>query len=99
MTPEPIQTGTPPNYLEWNDKLAVHFFNPEMAGRPVYLYATTDVISQVGRSIDGGVEDFITAVKEGPPWVEHGMLCQRAIQAMEGWRQRNLVFPPYICYL
>jgi hypothetical protein len=26
------------NYLEWNNLIAQHFFNPENAGKDVYLY-------------------------------------------------------------
>ncbi len=36
------------NYLEWNDKLAAHFFNPEMAGREVFLYITQELLDDVG---------------------------------------------------
>jgi hypothetical protein len=87
------------NYLEWNDKLAAHFFNADMAGRPVYLYANNDLLFEIGGSTAGAVEDFVSAVKQGPPWVTHGELCQRALQAMKDWRDKNRLYPPYIGYL
>ena len=87
------------SYLNWNDRLTEKFFNSEMADRPVYLYATSALISQVGESIGEEFEDFIAAVKQGPPWVDHGKLCQRTLQTMEGWRERDLPFPPYVAYL
>ena len=85
----------PSNYLDWNDRLAAHFFNAEMAGRSVYLYANNELIAEIG----GSVKDFVSTVKQGPPWVGPGELCQRALQALRGWRDRSLPFPPYIGYL
>lgn len=32
-------------YIEWNNKIAAHFFHSEMAGRPVHLYVTADLIT------------------------------------------------------
>jgi hypothetical protein len=96
---ECLSPETPTNYLEWNDRLAAHFFNAEMAGRPVYLFANNELISEIGRPIGGRVEDFVSAVKQGPPWVTHGELCQRALQALRGWRGKNRPFPPYVGYL
>lgn len=86
-------------YLEWNDRLAAHFFNPEVAGRAVYLYVNNDLIAEIGKSFGAHPDDFIAAVQDGPPWVSHGGLCQRALQATENWRSRNLLFPPYVAYL
>ncbi len=86
-------------YLQWNDTLASHFFNPEMANRAVYLYVTDELISDIGRPLGADLPVFIAAVKEGPPWATREGLSQRAIQAYEGWRARSLAYPPYIAYL
>ena len=87
-------------YLPWNDALAHHFFRPELAGQPVWLYVTDDLIQQLGAETGGGgVTDFVAAVKAGPPWSTAGGLCQRALQACEGWRDQGLDYPPYIAYL
>ena len=32
-------------YLEWNDHLAQYYFNEEMAGREVLLYANEQIIN------------------------------------------------------
>jgi len=86
-------------YLKWNDALARHFFRSEFAGQAVWLYVTDELIDEL-RSPDGGaVISFVEAVKAGVPWVTNGSLCQRALQAYRGWRERSLEYPPYIGYL
>ena len=86
------------DFLSWNDLIAAHFFQPEMAGRRVYLFVTEDVLREVGGA-EAAVSDFISAVKAGPPNVTRQGLCQRALQIMEGWRAKTFPFPPYIGYL
>ena len=81
------------DFLSWNDLIAGHFFQPEMAGRRVYLFVTEDVLREVGGA-EADVSDFISAVKAGPPNVTRQGLCQRALQIMEGWRAKN--FPLYL---
>jgi hypothetical protein len=86
-------------YLEWNTRLAEHFFSPENAGRKVYLYATRELIESVGRQSGGTFGEFIEAVKRGPEWAHRSGLCQRVLEAMTGWRSRSLPYPPYIASL
>ncbi|MBW4496742.1 MAG: hypothetical protein KME26_27430 [Oscillatoria princeps RMCB-10] len=89
------------NYLTWNDLIASHFFRPEMAGRAVHLYVTEDLINELGRRDGVDKQDFIEAVKGGPPWVtghKQG-ICQKALQSMENWRQHAWEYPPYIGFL
>jgi hypothetical protein len=85
------------DFLTWNDGIAAHFFRPEHAGRTIYLYVTEDVIEEVGGK--GSLDDFVHAMKVGPVWATRQGLCQKALQAMQGWRARALPFPPYIGYL
>ncbi len=87
------------SYLDWNDALAAHFFSPGKSGQPVHLYINEELISELGRPVGSGVPDFISAVKRGPPWVTRDSLGQRALQALEGWRDRRRTYPPYIAYL
>lgn len=86
------------NYLAWNDRIASHFFRPEMAGRRVHLYVNEDVISELGGPT-AGLDDFVEAVKVGPPWVTRRGLCQKALQCMQGWRRQGRIHPTYISYL
>lgn len=88
-----------PDFLVWNDAIAARFFTPQTAGRPVYLYVNSDLISAIGRSLGGTVDDFVAATKTGPEWATQDGLCQRAYQTYVGWRGRSLPYPPYIAYL
>ncbi len=75
------------DYLDWNNRLANHFFNEEIAGREVLLYANKGIIDSIGKDL-GGTTDFIRAVKTGPPWVTRSGLCQKALQTYENWRTK-----------
>src|SRR4051794_39882083 len=88
-------------YLHWNDAVAARFFRPDMAGRRVFLYVTDETIAEVTASL-GKTRDAIVAVVRdgGPPWVNSSSgLCQRALEALHGWRDRTLPYPPYVGYL
>ena len=86
-------------YLRWNDAIAAHFFNPDVAGRSVHLYVNSKLLSELERELGPIAGRFIDAVQEGPPWTTRQGICQRALQACLGWRARGLEFPPYIAYL
>jgi hypothetical protein len=86
------------DFLRWNDSIAAHFFRQEMSGRRVFLFLTEDVLQEVS-SGTAGVDDFMEAIRIGPPNVTRQGLCQRALQLMQGWRSLNFQFPPYIAYL
>lgn len=87
------------DYLDWNDLLVKHFFNESMAGREVLLYVNDDVIDSVGAQHGAGVDDFIESVKKGPEWATRSRFCQRALQAYDKWREKDLEYPPYVGYL
>jgi hypothetical protein len=88
------------SYLTWNDALTSHYFRPEAAGQPIWLYVTDDLIRELGSHMSGaGIADFVAAVKVGPSWCTATGLCQRALQAYEGWRDRGVDYPPYVGYL
>jgi hypothetical protein len=89
---------TSADYIKWNNRLAKFFFNEEMAGREVLLYVNRQIIHSIGEGL-GDVEHFINSVKIGPPWVTRSGLCQKALQAYEGWRNMDDTYPPYIAFL
>jgi hypothetical protein len=91
--------ATVSGYLAWNNALAARFFRPEAAGQQVYLFVTEDAIEEVGRPLGGGVDDFIAALRAGPPGVTRTGHCQRALQVAERWRSRDTSYPPYLAYL
>ena len=88
-------------YLQWNDALASHFFNSEVAGRNVYLSVSQGLISETKEQLGPGILEFVSAVKRGPPWgYAYGQdVCQRALATFWNWRRHDLEFPPYIGYL
>ena len=86
-------------YLRWNNAIAEHFFNPDMAGRSVHLYVNSRLISELEGELGAIAGSFIDAVHEGPLWTTRQGICQRALQACQGWRARGLDYPPYIAYL
>lgn len=89
------------DYLAWNDAIGKRFFNSDRSGLRVFLYVTTDVVNEIGEPYGADLEDFLAAVKTGPPWnSRHGWsICQQALQSLEAWRDRNLDYPPYLAYL
>ena len=93
--------SAPMDYLRWNDQIASKFFNPEAAGRRVYLHVTRELIAEIGRDEGIAVPDFVRSVKGGPPWCSGVPLCLRAKEAFVGWRKvpSKLLFPPYIGFL
>ncbi len=86
-------------YEEWNTRLARHFFNHDNAYKEVIMYVNRELINKLGSGGEQEVEDFVNAIKEGPAGVTRSGMCQKAKQLFEGWRDRELEFPPYIAYL
>ena len=87
------------DYLAWNDRLAEYFFRPEQEGRRVFLYVTPDVLWEIRGDGASAVEEFVATLKSDSAQVGRLGLCQRALQAFEGWRDRGSKYPPYIGYL
>ncbi|MFP4122803.1 MAG: hypothetical protein ACOC07_12040 [Coleofasciculus sp.] len=89
------------NYQTWNNKIASYFFKPEMAGCPVHLYVTEDLIVELGQASGADLQDFIKAVKTGLVGVPGRGICQKARETMEHWQYRcgRRDYPLYIGYL
>ena len=87
-------------YLKWHDAIASHFFNSEVADRSVYLNVSQVLISEIEQKLTPGTIGFVPSVRRGPPWAYRQQgLCQRALDAHQDWRHRDLEFPPYVGYL
>ena len=85
----------PLSYMQWNDRLASHFFQPSMAGRQVYLYVTEELLMDLGAESGAGVSEFVEAVKLGSPGTYDYGLCQKAHHSFLLWRRnRKLPYPP-----
>ena len=75
------------DYLEWNAKLAEHFFSPNMVGRKVYLFATEELVEKLSQSPGAWLQDFLDAVKLGAPWVQKREgICLKALHLLQSWR-------------
>ena len=86
-------------YLRWNNALAAHFFNTEMAGRSVHFNVNQSLIFELEQELVPEVGTFLAALRDGPPWAYSHGTCQRALDAHRNWRYRNIEFPPYLTYL
>lgn len=88
------------DYLNWNKLIAEHFFRPEMAGRRVYLYVTTDQIDEIGRSKGADFNNFIKAIKTGRVKGTDKNICQQALDSLDYSKYRDRQgIPQYIGYL
>ena len=61
-------------YLEWNNAIINHYFNPENEEKEVILYFSERIIEEIGRNNfeepeDGYVNDFYTALRLGIPGI------------------------------
>jgi hypothetical protein len=72
-----------------------------MAGRPVHLYVTEELIAELGQASNADLQNFIKAVKTGPVGVTGKGICQRALASLEYWKYRcgRRRYPLYIGYL
>jgi hypothetical protein len=58
------------NYVEWNNKLAAHFFC-KGASDKVFLCVTAETLREVsGLELQAAKKSFVRAVKQGPPWTD-----------------------------
>lgn len=91
------------DYLQWNNRIAAHFFNEERARCNVYLYVTEELINRLGSHEQVNCQDFIRAIKKGPScFLERYPNIFRtalALKDLDQWRFRKLNYPPYIGYL
>ena len=53
-------------YEQWNLKLKDYFFNTDVAGREVILFANHDLINQIGILHNSDYYDFLQAIRKGP---------------------------------
>lgn len=70
-------------YLEWNNVISQHFFNPANAGKEIHLYLTKHDIIEIAKQYFDDVTDeeiwvdFIAAIKRGIPG-GYGNIIDRA---------------------
>jgi len=96
-----LSTTTSLDYLQWNDKIAKHFFNPEKSGMRVWFSVEKNLIETIAKKNNTNFNQFIDTVKKGPNWVTRNKqgVCIKARDTFTNWRQKKLKYPPYIAYL
>ena len=88
-------------YLDWNDKIAKHFFNPDKSGIRVWFSVERELIDEIAKKNGVNFENFIEAVKKGPDCINRPNqgICSKASAIHKNWRERSFEYPPYIAYL
>lgn len=102
------------NFLEWNNLIAKHFFNPDQAGKDIHLFITKQEIINLAKEnfneeTDQEIwEDYLRKLKNGLPG-SSGFpdIFDKAIYAFQQWKKPHLKsiegveikYPPYIAHL
>lgn len=99
------------NYLEWNNAIINHFFNPENEEKEVILYFSEEVVKEIGFENfslpeSGYVEDFFFALRKGVCGIQNNDYIQRILD-LENWYSGGcrgvetipFNYPPYLTYL
>ena len=98
-------------YLEWNNAIIKHFFNPENELKEVMLYFNEAIIDEIGinnfeKPEEGYVEDFYKALRAGVIGSPNENYIGRMLSLEERYRkgvQRidgiEFEYPPNLSYL
>lgn len=102
------------NFLEWNNHIAKHFFNPDQAGKDIHLFITKQEIINLakqnfGEETDQKIwEDYLLKLKNGLPGSSgFPNIFDKATHAFQQWKRTGLKsiegvelkYPPYISHL
>lgn len=101
-------------FLEWNNHIAKHFFNPDQAGKDIHLFITKqEIINLAKENFDEETDqeiwnDYLRNLKNGLPG-SSGFpdIFDKAIHAFQQWKRPGiksiegveLKYPPYISHL
>ena len=89
-------------YLDWNNKIAEHFFNPQKEGVRVWFSVEKKLIDEIAKKNNTTFDDFIKIIKDGPEWINrpNQTICSKAHAVFQEWNEsRSQNYPPYIAYL
>jgi hypothetical protein len=99
------------NFLQWNNAIVRHFFNPEFEEKEVTLYFSEKIIEEIGQENfiepeEGFVNDFYKALRLGVNGVSNADYIQRILDLESKYTNgtrgiANIPFdyPPYLTYL
>jgi hypothetical protein len=62
--------------------LAAVFLFPKKMALVFFFYVTEEIINGIGAPKQGNLDDFLLAIKKGPPWItrHRQSICQQALQ-------------------
>jgi hypothetical protein len=98
------------NYLEWNNAIIKHFFNPENEEKEVMLYFSEAIIEEIGinnflKPDIGYVEDFYLALRQGVNGISNDNYIQRILILEQKYLDDTfeidhipIEYPPYFIY-
>jgi hypothetical protein len=99
------------NYLEWNNAIIKHFFNPEYEDKEVMLYFSEGIIEEIGsnyftKPAEGYLEDFYKSLRVGVNGVSNENYIDRILKLEEKYRSGckkiagiEFNYPPYFTYI
>lgn len=99
------------NYLQWNNAIINHFFNPKNEGKEVMLYFSEGIIEEIGEYSfknpdEGYLSDFYRALRVGVSGISNDNYINRILLIEEKYRLgcRNIAgtefnYPPFFTYL
>ena len=97
-------------YLEWNNAIIDHYFNPDNEEKEVILYFSEKIIEEIGRNNfeepeDGYVNDFYRTLRQGVPGTSNLDYIERILYLEDKFKQGirrideiPLNYPPYFAY-
>ena len=98
-------------YIEWNNAIIKHFFNPENEEKEVMLYFSETIVEEVGinnfpKPDDGYVDDFYKALRLGVTGIPNENYINRILALEQKYLTRctaidgvDFEYPPYLSYI
>lgn len=87
------------SYAQWNAILLKYYFNEDMAGKEVIIFADRDTLDHIGSTNREGYEEFVRTLRDSPQLTKRMGICQKALSVAKDWRQTGSEYPPYFAYL
>lgn len=87
------------SYAQWNEILLKYYFNEDIAGKEVIIFADRETIDSIGLTYQEGYDEFCKIIKESPQSTKRVGICQKALSIAKDWRQKSIEYPPYFAYL
>lgn len=84
------------SYAQWNAILLKYYFNEDMAGKEVIIFADRDTLDHIGSTNREGYEEFVRTLRDSPQLTKRMGICQKALSVAKDWRQTGSEYPPIL---